>query len=100
MLTQGAPTECESSGIPFVFYNGSCADSCPNSYIVASRINWAPYFTYIIDCVRNGKAIDVDWTGNFNTGSVEMTQINDVVAAPGTGEKLAEVEELYEPIPY
>ena len=93
--SMGAPTECESSGIPFVFYNGSCADSCPNSYIVASRINWTPYFTYIIDCVRNGKAIDTDWTGDISTGSVEMTQINNAVAAPGTAEKIAEVVELF-----
>lgn len=92
--SMGAPTECEIHKVPFVFYNGSCADSCPNSYIVASRINWAPYFTYMINCVKNGEPIATDWVGDFSTNSVEMTQINDNVAAPGTGEKLAEITEM------
>ena len=44
--SMGAPTECEANGIPFVFYNGSAADACPNTFIVASRINWAPYMEF------------------------------------------------------
>lgn len=92
--SMGAPTECESNGIPFVFYNGSAVNSCPNTYIVASRIDWAPYFTYMINCVRNGKAIDTDWTGTIATGSVKMCEINEHAAAAGTAEKLAEVESL------
>lgn len=92
--SMGAPTECEIHKVPFVFYNGSCVDSCPNSYIVASRINWAPYFTYMINCVKNGEPIATDWVGDFSTNSVEMTQINDNVAAPSTGEKLAEITEM------
>ena len=47
--SMGAPTECEANNIPFVFYNGSAAAACPNTYIVASRIDWAPYFEYIIN---------------------------------------------------
>ena len=93
--SMGAPTECETHKVPFVFYNGSCADTCPNSYIVASRINWEPYFEYIINCVRNGETIAIDWTGDISTGSVEVTQINDAVAAPDTAKKIAEVIELF-----
>lgn len=92
--SMGAPTECEIQGIPFVFYNGSAADSCPNTYIVASRIDWAPYFTYIINCVENGESIDTDWTGTIATGSVKMSEINEGAAAAGTAEKLAEIESL------
>ena len=90
--SMGAPTECEANGIPFVFYNGSAADACPNTFIIASRINWAPYMEYAMTCVKEGKAIDADWTGTIATDSVLMTELNEAAAAPGTAEKLAEVK--------
>ncbi|MBR4443489.1 MAG: BMP family ABC transporter substrate-binding protein, partial [Clostridia bacterium] len=86
--SMGAPTECENNNIPFVFYNGSAADACPNTYIVASRINWAPYFEYVITAVQNGEAIDVDWTGTLTTESVLLTTLNETAAAPGTAEAI------------
>lgn len=90
--SMGAPTECEAQGVPFVFYNGSAAADCPNTFIIASRINWAPYFEYAMTCVMNGEEIAVDWTGTVATDSVVMTELNETVAAPGTAEKLAEVK--------
>ena len=90
--SMGAPTECEANKIPFVFYNGSAADACPETFIVASRIDWAPYMEYAMSCVKEGKAIDVDWTGTLTTGSVKLTDINDKAAAAGTAEKLSEIE--------
>lgn len=86
----GAPTACEERNIPNVSYNGSTGDKCPNTFIIASRINWTPYFEYIIDCVMNDKAIDTDWTGTIATGSVEITALGTAAAA-GTQEKLNEV---------
>jgi len=92
--SMGAPTECEANNVPFVFYNGSAADACPNTFIVASRIDWAPYMEHAMTCVANGEAIEADWTGTLASGSVKMTDINDKAAAAGTAEKLAEVEAL------
>ncbi len=86
--SMGAPSECEKNGIPFVFYNGSAADACPNTYIVASRINWAPYFELIINAVANGEEIPADWTGTIATGSVELVGLNETAAAPGTAEAI------------
>lgn len=93
--SMGAPTLCETQKVPFVFYNGDLSAVTPNSFIVSTRINWAPYFEYIINCVRDGKAIDVDWTGTIATGSVEMTAVNEAVAAPGTAEVIADAIELF-----
>jgi len=87
----GAPTACEERNIPNVSYNGSTVEKCPNTFIIASRINWTPYFEYIIDCVREDKAIDTDWTGTLATGSVEITALG-TAAAEGTQEKLDEVK--------
>ena len=81
--SMGAPTACESAGIPNVSYNGSTKVACPNTFIVSSRINWAPYFKYAIEAVRDGKKIDTDWTGTIATESVLLTEVNEQAAAAG-----------------
>lgn len=86
--SMGAPTACESAKVPNVSYNGSTVKACPNTFIVSSKINWAPYFEYAIKCVQEGKAIDTDWTGTVATGSVELTEINEKAAAKGTKEAI------------
>ena len=82
--SMGAPTACETAGIPNVSYNGSTVSACPNTFIVSSRINWAPYFKYAIEAVRDGKKIDTDWTGTLSTDSVLLTSVNEKAAAAGT----------------
>ena len=84
----GAPTACENAGVPNVSYNGSTVESCPNTFIVSSRINWAPYFEYICTQIANGQAIDTDWTGTIATGSVVLTDVNTSAAAAGTVEAI------------
>ncbi len=90
--SMGAPTACENAGIPDVSYNGSTVDACPNTFIVASKINWSPYYEYVINAVQNGETMEPDWTGTIATGSVELTEVNEQAAAPGTVEKLEEVK--------
>ena len=80
----GAPNACEEKGVPNVSYNGSTKAQGPKTYIVSSRINWTPYFEYMIDCVLNGEKIDNDWTGTLTTKSVELVDLNESVAASGT----------------
>lgn len=86
--SMGAPTACESKGIPNVSYNGSTESAGPNTYIVSSRINWAPYFEYAITATAKGEAIVNDWTGTLNTDSVQLLDINANVAADGTKEAI------------
>ena len=90
--SMGAPSACEDANVPNVSYNGSTVDSCPNTFIVASRIDWAPYFQYIVNQVANGEKIDVDWTGTIATKSVVLTEINEKAAAAGTAAKIEEVK--------
>lgn len=82
--SMGAPSACEAAGVPNVSYNGSTYDSCPSTFIVSSRIDWAPYFNYIIRCVSKGEAIATDWCGGIEEGSVVLTGINQDAAAEGT----------------
>ena len=90
--SMGAPTACETRGVPNVSYNGSTVAACPNTFLVSSRINWAPYYEYVVNCVKNGEAIAADWTGTIATGSVVLTDINEQAAAAGTADKVAEVK--------
>lgn len=82
--SMGAPSACQEAGVPNVSYNGSTIDACPDTFIVSSKINWAPYFEYMIDCVAKGEAIKADWTGTLATDSVQLTEVNENVAAAGT----------------
>ncbi len=90
--SMGAPTACETAGIPNVSYHGSTVAACPNTFIVSSRIDWTPYFKYMIQCVLDGKEIEADWTGTIETGSVVLTEVNEKAAAAGTAAKIEEVK--------
>ena len=84
----GAPTACENAGVPNVSYNGSTKEAGPNTYIISSRIDWAPYYEMAIKAVMDGTEIPADWTGDLSTGSVVLTELNTDVAAAGTQEAI------------
>lgn len=90
--SEGAPKACEEKGVPNVAYNINTASIAPTTALVSSRINWAPYYKFAIDAVINGTEIPADWTGTVATGSVELMEINEAVAAEGTAAKIDEVK--------
>ncbi len=94
--SMGAPTACETAGVPNVSYNGSTVAACPNTFIVSSRINWAPYYEHVLTSVAQGTAVESDWTGTLATGSVVLTEVNEQAAAAGTADKIAEVQKALE----
>ena len=89
--SMGAPNACEEAGVPNVSYNGSTYAAAPNTFLVSSRINWAPYYKYLIDCKVNNKTADKNYVGTIKTDSVQLTDLGDAVA-DGTTNKLAEVK--------
>ena len=89
--SMGAPTACEAAGVPNVSYNGSTEAACPNTWLISSRINWVPYFEYMITQVKNGAAIDTDWAGTLENGAVAITDLGSAVAE-GTAAYLADVK--------
>ena len=92
----GAPTACENAGVPNVSYNGSTKDACPNTFIVSSRIDWAPYYEMCIKAVMDGTEIPADWTGTLATGSVVLTDVNETAASSCTAEAIAAATEKLE----
>ncbi|MBR5553524.1 MAG: BMP family ABC transporter substrate-binding protein [Clostridia bacterium] len=90
--SEGAPKACEEAGVPNVAYNLDTIMWGPNTALVSSKINWAPYFEHIINAVINGTAIEQDYCYGLEEGSVEILGLNEKVAAEGTVEKLEEVK--------
>ena len=78
----GAPEACETLGVPNVAYNGSTASKCPNTYLVASKIDWTPYYVEMIKAKMDGKTVSSkDYTGTLTTGSVKLDALGQNVAA-------------------
>ena len=94
--SMGAPTACENAGVPNVSYNGSTIEACPNTFIISSRINWVPYYEYVIKAVQTGDAVDADYSGGIGEGSVMLTELNESVAAQGTAAKIEEAQAAIE----
>ena len=91
--TTGASTACEAAGVPIVGYNISMIATAPTQALTSASIDWAPYVTYAVESVINGTEIDVDWCRGFAEGADKITELNEKAVAPGTAEKVKEVEQ-------
>ena len=85
-------TTAQSKGVFHTGYNNDMISVAPEASLIGTRINWAPYFEYAIESVANGESFDQDWCHGMDMDAVVMTDLNEAIAAPGTAEKLAEVE--------
>ena len=85
----GAPGVCEEKGVPNVFYNGT--NDNLDTYLIASRINWRPYFRYMINSTLKGEKMNSDWYGTIENGAVEVLTLNETLAASGTKAALDKV---------
>ena len=85
-------TAAQAAGVFHCGYNNDMTGVAPEASLISCRIDWSPYFQYAIKAVANGESFDQDWTAGYGDGSVALTTLNEAIAAPGTAEKLAEVE--------
>ena len=86
-------TTAQSKGAFHTGYNNDMIGVAPEASLIGTRIDWSVYFEYVIEAVANGQSFDQDWCHGMDEGAVVMTELNEAIAAPGTKEKLAEVEE-------
>lgn len=91
--SEGAPKACEEQNVPNVAYNISTISMGPNTALISSKIDWAPYFKMIINNVVEGKSIPTDYCGSLADGSVKLTELNDKIAAKGTQEAIDDAAE-------
>ena len=87
--SMGVPAACKEKNVPNVFYNGTTTE---DTFVIASRINWQPYFEKMIDNALGKGTLEKDYCGNLSTGSVEITTLGKAAAA-GTQARLDEVKE-------
>ncbi len=86
--SEGAPKACEEAKVPNVAYNMDTRDWGPNSALISSKINWAPYFEHLVNSVKNGTQIEQDYCKGLKDDAVQILGLNDKVAAKGTEAKL------------
>ena len=91
--TTGAPTACEAAGVPCVGYNIDMTSVAPNTALTSASMDWGVYYTYAVQCMLDGTAIDTDWCKGFAEGADKITALNDKTVAEGTEEKVKEVED-------
>ena len=85
-------TAAQSRGVFHTGYNNDMTGIAPNASLISTRIDWGIYFYEAIKAYVNGEEIPQDWCKGMGDGAVVMTQLNEAIAAPGTAEKIAEVE--------
>lgn len=86
-------TTAQSKGAFHTGYNNDMISVAPEASLIGTRIDWSVYFEYAIETIVNGGELDQDWCHGMDEGAVVMTDLNENIAAAGTAEKLAEVEE-------
>ncbi|MEF9878203.1 MAG: BMP family ABC transporter substrate-binding protein [Clostridia bacterium] len=91
--TTGASTACEAAGVPIVGYNISMIPTAPTQALTSPTNNWAPYVTFAVKNVIEGTEIPRDWCKGFADDAVTVTELNEKAIAPGTAEKVAQVEQ-------
>lgn len=91
--TEGPAEACEDAmkngkEVYCVAYNQDMTDIAPNTCLISSRIDWAPYEVAAVEAVMNGESLPVDAWAGFDEGWVAMTELNTAIAAEGTQEAI------------
>ncbi len=107
--TSGSAVACEDARIQgkevyHIGYNHSMEDVAPTASLASCMINWKPYIVGAVEAVMLGKDIEKyvqgnihgkDIGGGYSEGWLEITGFNELNAAPGTKEKIEELEDAF-----
>ena len=91
--TEGPAKACEDAHakgeeVYCVSYNQDMTDVAPNTCLISSRQDYAPYEVAAVQSVMDGTEIPVDDHAGFDKGWVAMTELNEKIAAKGTQEAM------------
>lgn len=90
--TTGVATICAENDIPIVGNAVNIIDVAPSEALTSVVADWSVYYSYAVDCLLQGTAIDTDWSGGYADGSVVLSQLNDAHLAAGSVDRLMELE--------
>ena len=93
--TEGPAEACEdalASGteVYCVCYNQDMTDIAPNTCLISSRQDYAPFEISAVQAKLDGTTLDADTGAGFEEGWVAMTALNTAIAAEGTQEAIDE----------
>ncbi len=107
--TIGPAIACEEAtrekDVYFVGWGQSMSEVAPAASLVTARICWEPYVLAAVDALMADKKIEAVASGNihgtdisagFEKGWIEMVDLNQQVAAPGTQEAMDKAISLFE----
>ena len=108
--TIGPAIACEEATtqqrpILFVGWNQSMSEVAPAASLVTTRICWEPYVLAAVDAVMQDRSIEsvvsgrihgTDVSAGFEKGWVEMVDLNQQAAAPGTQEAMDNAIDLFQ----
>ena len=86
----------EGKTVYHIGYHQSMMDVAPSCALVSIRTNWSPYIIQAVQAVMNGNKIENvveahahgrDLSAGFESGWVELLELNELIAAEGTREK-------------
>ena len=92
----GAPSACEAAlqagtTIYCVGYSVDMLSVAPTSALTSAQNDWSVYYNYAFNCALKGEEIATDWSEGYATGTNMISALGES-CAPGTAEKVAEVE--------
>ncbi len=92
----GAPAACQAlldggTTVYCVGYNVDMLSVAPTAALTSCQNDWSVYYTYVMNALLNGEEIATDWAEGYNEGAVMISALGES-CAPGTAEKVAEVE--------
>lgn len=101
--TTGAAVACEEAAaagrtVYHIGYHQSMSDVAPSCALVSIRTNWAPYVIQAVRAVMENQKVENvveahahgrDLSAGFESGWVELLELNKFIAADGTQEKIS-----------
>lgn len=92
----GAPSACQAAQeagttVYCVGYNIDMLPAAPTAALTSAQNDWSIYYTYAFNCILKGEDIKTDWAEGYNEGANMISKLGES-CAPGTAEKVAEVE--------
>ncbi len=92
----GAPAACQAlldggTTVYCVGYNVDMLSVAKTSALTSCQNDWSVFYTYLFNCIKNGEEVVTDWAKGYDEGAVMISALGES-CAPGTAEKVAEVE--------
>lgn len=86
--TSAAADTAEANGVFAVGCGSDMTAVAPNAALVSAQVDWSVYYTYALNCLGTGQAIDQDWCGDYASGACTLAPLNEAIAAQGTKEAM------------